>query len=187
MVFARPLMQMPVKLKEKFGDTANTGFKSIFISQYHLLFECIKYRFGYEPTEGIAIEIPAYESFKASKPNNEIPIWDQLGDRTGKFLIWENDVEWVEWTFDVETPGLYNIEVEYYPLVDSKSPVARDLLVDGVETFTEMKGLEFPRYFKDAGEPRINPLGDEVKPSQVEINGWNAIRVEDVNGTFSDL
>jgi len=177
------------KLKEKFGDAANAGYKIDFYEDniiYYLdvLGEYAAY--GYEPTEGISIELLASENFKASVPNDQVPIWDKLGDKTGNFLIWEKDVRWFEWTVDIDTPGLYNIEVDYYPLVDSKSPVARDLLIDGVETFTEMKGMEMPRFFKDKGKPRINPLGDQVKPGQVEIHRWNTIRLEDVGGIYAD-
>ncbi|HBN83607.1 MAG TPA: hypothetical protein DDZ89_07145, partial [Clostridiales bacterium] len=190
MVFASTVQaEAGQKLKDKFGDRANTGFKIDFYEDNIIYYLNVLNEYsekGYEPTEGIAIEIPANENFKASIPNNEVPVWNQLGDRTGKFLIWEKDVQWMEWTFEVETSGLYNIEVDYYALVDSKSPVSRDLLIDGVETFTEMKGLEFPRYFNDQGEPRVNPLGDEVKPAQVEVNEWNSLRLEDVNGTYSD-
>lgn len=176
-------------LREKFGDKTTSGYKIDFYEDNIIYYWDVLAEYadkGYQPTEGITIEIPAAENFKSSIPVDQVPIWDELGGKKGKFLIWENDVQWMEWTFEVETPGLYNIEVDYYPLVDSKSSVARDVLIDGVETFTEMKGIKFPRFFKDKGEPRINPLGDEVKPGQVEIHEWNSIRLEDVNGTYAD-
>jgi hypothetical protein len=131
-------------LREKFGDKTTSGYKIDFYEDNIIYYWDVLAEYadkGYQPTEGITIEIPAAENFKSSIPVDQVPIWDELGGKKGKFLIWENDVQWMEWTFEVETPGLYNIEVDYYPLVDSKSSVARDVLIDGVETFTEMKGI----------------------------------------------
>lgn len=111
-------------LREKFGDKTTSGYKIDFYEDNIIYYWDVLAEYadkGYQPTEGITIEIPAAENFKSSIPVDQVPIWDELGGKKGKFLIWENDVQWMEWTFEVETPGLYNIEVDYYPLVDSKS------------------------------------------------------------------
>lgn len=91
-------------------------------------------------------------------------------------------------SFDVNVPadGLYEIEVEYYLATGSSDPAKRIVYVDDAAPFTECTDIKFARYFVDAGDPVVNSLGDETRPAQVSIPGWDVTRLSDTSGIYEN-
>ncbi len=107
----------------------------------------------------------------------------KLSDYEGKdAFYWESDYTYVEFDVYIKQSALYQIEMDYYLASGSSSNGQRELYIDGTYPFTEAGDLTFYRYFKDEGEPVINSLGDETRPSQIVIPGWRTQKVIDGAG-----
>ena len=92
-----------------------------------------------------------------------------------------------EWLFSVTEPGLYRIEVDYYPTPGTGSTIERALYLDGQLPFNESYNINFSRVFADAGPIEQNFNGDDLRPDQVEKPGWRTATVGDQFGYFGDV
>ena len=97
-------------------------------------------------------------------------------------FLWTRDVPFIEFEVFVEHGGLYQLELDYYLFTDATIPAIRSVRINGELPFIEASDLIFYRYFRDRNEPVINTLGDETRPSQVDIPGWRTQRVIDSTG-----
>lgn len=93
--------------------------------------------------------------------------------------------EYAEFTVSVPSDASYQLEIDYYLTTESSDPAKRILYIDGVSPFEECSDLIFYRYFEDEGEPVINSVGDETRPSQAAIPGWRTQRLIDTSGVSS--
>ncbi|MDR0312904.1 MAG: hypothetical protein LBI14_04845, partial [Treponema sp.] len=144
---------------------------------------------------GSLSDVPTYRTylngFKDARASNkvlEIPlgnIWTEsdlvdYADREAVLSDKSNDS--IEFTIIIEESALYQIEIDYYLLPGYSNSARRVLYIDGEAPFVESGDLVFYRYFKDAYDPIINSLGDETRPSQVEIPGWRTASLTDTSG-----
>ncbi|NMA83326.1 MAG: extracellular solute-binding protein [Epulopiscium sp.] len=102
-------------------------------------------------------------------------------DRDNVF-IWSKEIPFIQFEIEIPETGLYQIEMEYFMMQESSNEGVRSILINNQHLFIESNNLSFPRIFKDANEPVINSLGDETRPSQVEVPGWRRIRLMDSTG-----
>lgn len=93
---------------------------------------------------------------------------------------------YVEWTFDVATPGLYEMYVEMKPKSSYGTQIQRRILIDGAIQFQEMRNVYFFRRFKEADKVTTNAIGNEVQPSHVEVEAWQEQPVVDNSGYYED-
>ena len=100
-----------------------------------------------------------------------------LSDKTSEYI-----------EFDVEIPAdaKYQIEIDYYLKEGTSDAGKRTLYVDGAYPFTESSDIVFDRYFMDEGEPVINSIGDETRPSQIAIPGWRSTLLQDTSGMYNE-
>ena len=85
---------------------------------------------------------------------------------------------------DAPEKGLYELEIEYYtgggeclfPLGFHKWRTALS---------REASSLNMYRLFAHDGEPRVNSLGDEVRPVDVSVEKWVSARLYDSMGKYS--
>jgi len=99
---------------------------------------------------------------------------------------WTKDIKQIEFEVDIKETGLYQIEVEYYMMDNSSNPGVRSIVIDDKIPFLEANNVTFPRMFKDANEPIVNSIGDETRPSQVEVRTWRTIRFIDSTGLVEE-
>lgn len=97
-------------------------------------------------------------------------------------LSYGTDTTAVEWTFTVETAGLYVLQIEYYAAGGSGLPIQRAVSIDGESPYSEAGNIVLPRRFVDASAPRVNNLGDEVLPMQEEVRTWLTRDISDAQG-----
>lgn len=103
-------------------------------------------------------------------------------------LNWHNEAGSVDWTFEVERTGLYELHLDYKSLPGSNSSVVRGVMIDGVYPFEESERIELERMWKDAKYPYDrNELGMQVRPQQVELNEWSRKAVTDYSASSSPL
>lgn len=152
---------------------------------------------------GSSSEIPSYgvyEEDKKESPNAQKVINIDLNsvrskDETtvkqtsyeGRDAIYsDKNSQYLEFDVNTTESGRYQIEVDYYLNTNSSNSGKRTLYIDGAYLFTECSDIVFYRYFKDKGEPIVNSIGDETRPSQIEIPGWRTTKLSDTSGMYAE-
>lgn len=89
----------------------------------------------------------------------------------------------VVYTVNVQTPGYYNILLDYIPYTTTKdmkasndeiteesggAAIERNIYVDGVIPFADLANISFMRAWSDGGEKFVDVTGNEIKPKQIE-------------------
>lgn len=89
---------------------------------------------------------------------------------TGETALMTPETGWVCFPFNVQTDGLYRLQVRYCPLDGSGSAAVRSFAVDGEEPYYEATVVELPRVWNDqVMEPAQDELGNDILPMQQEI------------------
>ncbi len=88
----------------------------------------------------------------------------------------------VTFTFDVPQEGMYRLYMEYLAAQGRGVDLERELRINGQAPFFGAEGLLFPRMWKDAGEPRTDNRGNEIRPAQQEVFGWQKAWFRDPMG-----
>jgi len=164
-----------------------------FDTQYRE-FESTKFDLGY----GSLLGVPTYRSYidgfkdaEVSGRNIEILPNDinaaGVVDYAGRIAVLSDVAnDYMEFNVLIDESALYEIEVDYYLVTGNSNSARRALYIDGANPFVESGDLVFYRYFEDAYEPIINSLGDETRPSQIEIPGWRTTGLMDTSGLHSE-
>ena len=132
----------------------------------------------------VRLELPATQ-YAAATPGS-VRVASEVGGRSEPVLAWEREDTWLEYAFDVPAEGLYQVELEYYPLPGERGDIRRALLVDGRFVFRELRSLRLPRTWKDAHPPRRDNQGNHVRPRQVEHPVWRTVVLSDPEGMQRD-
>ncbi len=111
----------------------------------------------------------------------------KLGEYEGKdAFLWTSDYDYIEFEVYAKSSGVYQMELDYYLASGNSSNGQRELYIDGTYPYVEAGDLVFYRYFRDEGEPVINSLGDETRPSQEVIPGWRTQKFVDSAGLAAE-
>ena len=114
-------------------------------------------------------------------------IEDKENKVPGKAFDWTSeDLETVEWEFEVSQAGYYNITIDYLAIPGTVLSPRRNITIDGETLFKDLNNIELQRRWKDDGEPWVNPAGDEVRPKQVEIVTWQKFSVWDPDSKYDE-
>lgn len=146
----------------------------------------------------------SYEAYKAkyadkSKPNREIVleggnyktiqgdnfVLDSYEGVEGN-LIQTSETGFVEWEFNIEEAGLYNIELTYFPIEGRRSSIEREILINGEVPFNEARIITFHRIFMDKTDIKQDNQGNDIRPSQIEAPDWERCIVRDTERLFQD-
>lgn len=133
-----------------------------------------------------SIMIPGSKlSGKSDKANVVVAPYDGKSD----VMVWNaQGDEWIEYEFNVEQGGLYNIALSYHPFVDAshRKPIAWNVTLDGKNPFLESKSVQLFRQWKDQLPARKDDNGDEIRPMAVDISGWLSDTFRDSGGAYED-
>lgn len=139
---------------------------------------------GYKATQGIRIELDTDDIVASDQ--GDIPVDSGIGDKKESVLVWEDRYKFFEWSIDIPEEGLYEIAVEYYPLPGAGIDISRELMINGQVPFTEAHNINFQRMWRDESAPKINNIGDEVRPTQEEVFQWRMVDITDKEGMYSE-
>lgn len=117
---------------------------------------------------------------------SELEITPESAEGRDNVLRWEEENDYLEFTFTVETAGLYALRVSYMPVGSTTTDIMRALTLDGESPFEEAGNLQFRREWRDVGEPLTNNFGDEVKPNVEQVYRWRTTDVYDAEGMYPD-
>lgn len=96
---------------------------------------------------------------------------------------WQYDAQWIEWEFEVENSGYYEIGMRVRQDILSGFSTNRRIYIDGKVPFAELDCVSFP-YDRDW---RIQMLGDD-EPYKIYLEaGKHTIRMENVSGSIGEV
>lgn len=113
-------------------------------------------------------------------PNSEgfDKVYGKYGNMTTNALE-TSDYGFATWTVNVPTAGLYNVYVDYYPIKQGGANIERRVIinetiddsgdVDHPVQYDNLNNVKFPRYWTDKSGIIQDTMGNDMKPSQVEI------------------
>lgn len=126
----------------------------------------------------IEVDVNGYSAFEG-----EQPVTKSLEGKDNVLYI-SNDNKSVSWEIEVETPGYYQFNTEYLPVDGNGLAVTRGILIDGEYLYDELVNIKLVRHWVDSEKPRVNNLGDEVRPSQQENQEWTKTELYDAQGEY---
>lgn len=105
-------------------------------------------------------------------------------------ILWEEDFEWVEYEVDVQEEGLYEIGVEYLPVLQkdggSRQSVILNVMVNGENPFREARSIELRRFYDDQ-EAKFDEEGNQIRSLIDETTTWNSSYLRDVGVSVAPL
>lgn len=102
---------------------------------------------------------------------NELDVVQDLGGYPAQVIV-TDETGYVEWEVFIEEAGLYNLGIKYYPIEGYGVDIERDLTINGERPFDNARYVEFTRVWGDAGPFRVDTVGNEIRPSQIEKPMW---------------
>ena len=122
-------------------------------------------------TDEVAVEIAAFEGEGELRQ-----------DEKGADCVLTPDGSYVTWTVNVEKAGMYNIMLDYQAVASRGVDMERELYINGELPFSGARSLTFARMWTDGGEVRKDNQGNDIRPSQVEVFGWQQSYCKDDMG-----
>ena len=149
------------------------------------------------PDAVIEIAADAFTSYKEEGKDVEPEIREDFEGRSGKSVL-TSELADVTYSFQVETPGLYELSLDYYPVEGKNSEIQRAFYLDGVQPYTELNIVQFSRVWTtnvakeafDKGETHVvwkkDNQGNDMKPTSIEIPEWTTSYLYDNNGYITE-
>ncbi|MGI6148133.1 MAG: extracellular solute-binding protein [Limnochordia bacterium] len=153
---------------------------------------------GFEAVVDYGTYLESYLAQGAARPNRQVIV---LGDRYARTnmhveLVFSEEYRdhavlteergFIEWDVYVQSPGLYNIEVAYFPAEGRGTAIERALEINGEPPFDGASYLVFPRIWGDAESIRTDNQGNELRPAQKEYPMWQTAVLSDAMGLYTD-
>ncbi|BBH21407.1 ABC transporter substrate-binding protein [Paenibacillus baekrokdamisoli] len=116
------------------------------------------------------------EAIDYSAASEDIQLTKRQDKQKGSVIDWTNANGWMEWVVDVPRDGLYELQMDYYPLDGSFSNIVRGVQIDKSFPYQEAEFITLERLWKDSQYPyERNKLGNEIRPVQQEIREWRNV------------
>lgn len=121
-------------------------------------------------SEDAAVSVGAYEG------RGDVLIWQPASD------------EWIEYEFNIEEEGLYEIAMTYHPIMGGKHrrPVTLNVTMDGENHFIESRSIQLYRKWQDELPPRRDEYGNQIRPIGQDISDWMTVEFRDSGGSYVD-
>ena len=92
----------------------------------------------------------------------------------------------VTWEVNVPETGFYNIYMEYL-IPESRGVAAeRAVYINGEIPFDDARNISFTRIWTDGGDVRVDNQGNEIRPTQTEVYGWQTSWFRDDMGYITE-
>ena len=169
------------KLADRYEGKRPAGTSSSSTSSAYRDYLAAREEEGYTPAEAdISLKAADFSASAGAAPEKTA----ETGGKTDVLTIPE-DNEYVEWRVTVPRKGLYTLELEYYTGAGGRQPISREVAVNGKVPFEEAATITLYRLFEHDGEPRVNTLGDEVRPQDRQKDVWLSVPLADSMGRYS--
>ncbi len=92
----------------------------------------------------------------------------------------------VTWKVTVPETGFYNLYMEYL-IPESRGVAAeRGVYINGELPFEDALNISFTRMWTDGGPIKVDNQGNEIRPTQVEVFGWQSSYFRDDRGYINE-
>ncbi len=134
---------------------------------------------GAKEAEGIRIELPARQ-FRIKGLPAPLLAASQSEGYGKEVLRWDEETLEVEIPVKVPQSGLYNLQLDYYPLSGQILSIQRGIKINGEYPYFQARQFELDKQWKDDNYPfDKDSLGNDTLPEQKMIPGWMKQTVED--------
>lgn len=106
----------------------------------------------------------------------------ELREENGVSCVYTPDGSYVTWKVNVEQAGMYNIQLDYLTTASRGVDIERELYINGELPFSGARSLCFTRMWQDGAAVRQDNQGNDIRPTQVEVFGWQRVRCKDDMG-----
>lgn len=130
------------------------------------------------PKQNIEVNVTSYIDAEDAKVTDEY-------EGAEKALYTGNDSK-VTWEVDVPEAGFYNVYLEYMTVKSRGVAIERAFYVNGELPFQDAADMTFLRMWADASEPRVDNRGNEIRPTQTEVYGWQSSYLKDKMGYMTE-
>lgn len=130
------------------------------------------------PKQNIEVNVTSYIDAEDAKVTDEY-------EGAEKALYTGNDSK-VTWEVNVPEEGFYNVYLEYMTVKSRGVAIERAFYVNGELPFQNASDMTFLRMWTDASEPRVDNRGNEIRPTQTEVYGWQSTYLKDKMGYVSE-
>lgn len=130
------------------------------------------------PKQNIEVDVTSYIDAEDAKVTDEY-------EGAEKALYTGNDSK-VTWEVDVPEAGFYNVYLEYMTVKSRGVAIERAFYVNGELPFQNASDMTFLRMWADASEPRVDNRGNEIRPTQTEVYGWQSSYLKDKMGYMTE-
>lgn len=130
------------------------------------------------PKQNIEVDVTSYIDAEDAKVTDEY-------EGAGKALYTGNASK-VTWEVDVPEAGFYNVYLEYMTVKSRGVAIERAFYVNGELPFQDASDMTFLRMWADASEPRVDNRGNEIRPTQTEVYGWQSSYLKDKMGYVTE-
>jgi ABC-type glycerol-3-phosphate transport system substrate-binding protein len=172
-----------VKESQKSQDGIMSGSVRTDLYQYYFA----EHKDVVRPNTEIVIEMGGFASVEPDSELKEEPDYS-VGEHNGKkdCFIWRNDLGRVEYNFNVEQTGLYNLEFLYQPIGGKNNAVEFSLMIDGGYPFTATRNVELDKYWKNEGVIEHDAKDNQMLPRQDLFDAWITYPLKDREGLFNE-
>lgn len=134
----------------------------------------------------------------AGRPDREITVqggdfvraddgFESISDYEGRNRVALTPAEGnVTWEVEVPEAGLYQIELEYYPVSGKNNTIQREIRINGELPFDGAQYLEFTRNWTDSAPVARDARENDIRPQQVEAPCWMSAWCGDSSGYVAD-
>jgi len=113
-------------------------------------------------------------------------IVDQYEGLAGKAVITPEAGD-ISWKVNLQSAGLYNIRIHYFPTEGKSSAIEREFLINGEIPFKGADILLFDRNWANVSdEIKQDDRGNDLRPRQVEKPSWQLKPFIDGDGYYED-
>lgn len=92
----------------------------------------------------------------------------------------------ITWAFELPQAGLYQLQVEYYPVAGNGGNMERQILINGKVPFQGADLIRFYRIWENESPIQQDQRGNDLRPLQVEAPSWQTAFVRDAEGFHSE-
>lgn len=172
-------MTLSERLHQQQGDTPVSTEPEVYADYATVLSEYT--RLNYVSASAESATILTTENISSVLPPSAI-----MNDYNGRqaVLDWQENLDSVEWTFQIPETGLYSMQVEYMA-GSGTTDIVRRIALDGVVPFDECQNITFLRQWQVVGSIPKNAYGDELSPTMEQAYNWQTTTVADSAGLYN--
>lgn len=101
-------------------------------------------------------------------------------------LIWNSAEGSFTYEIDVPETGIYCAEASYCPIISNTSEITISLKIDGEVPYDTASRMTLNKIYHNKEEIKVDSLGNQVRPAQVQAEQWQTCWIGDSDGLFNE-